>query len=121
MMRHTLMRSSPLLDGFGLALVGTALAALTTALVVLPQRVAQRPGGQGVVAVHLDGAGTLRLWNRPIRAQELVELLNRRASGPAGAQGVLRLIPDPGVPWGVVRQVAAGLENTGLPLELQLP
>ena len=116
-----MMRSSLLLDGLGLALVGTALAAFTTALVVLPQRVAQRPGAQGVVAVHLDGAGTLRLWNRPIRAQELVELLNRRASGPAEAQGVLRLIPDPAVPWGVVRQAAAGLENTGLSLELQLP
>ena len=116
-----MMRSSLLLDGLGLALVGTALAALTTASVVLPQRVAQRPGAQGVLSVHLDGAGTLRLWNRPIRAQELVELLNRRASGPAEAQGVLRLIPDPAVPWGVVRQVAAGLENTGLPLELQLP
>lgn len=116
-----MMRSRLLLDSIGLALVGTALAALTTALVVLPQRVAQRPGGQGVVAVYLDGAGTLRLWNRPIRAQELVELLNHRASGPVEAQGVLRLIPDRRVPWGVVRQVAAGLENTGLPLELQLP
>jgi len=114
------MRPS-LLDAIGLGLVGSALAVLATALVVLPQRLAQRPGGQGVLALHLDGAGTLRLWNRPIRAQELVELLNRKASSQDRGDAVLRLIPDPAVPWGVVRQVAAGLENTGLPLELQLP
>jgi len=110
------MRAS-LLDGIGLGLVGSALAVLATAVVVL----AQRPGSQGVLALHLDAAGTLRLWNRPIRAQELVELLNRKATSQEGADVVLRLIPDPAVPWGVVRQAASGLENTGLPLELQLP
>jgi len=114
------MRAS-LLDGIGLGLVGSALAVLATAVVVLPQRLAQRPGSQGVLALHLDAAGTLRLWNRPIRAQELVELLNRKATSQEGADVVLRLIPDPAVPWGVVRQAASGLENTGLPLELQLP
>jgi len=121
------------LDGLGLSLVATALCALAAALVVLPQRLAQRPGSEGVLAVHLDSHGTLRLWNRPVPAGELLELLRARADAshqgsaaagdggnlPAGA--VLRLIPDPGVPWGVVRQVAAGLEATGLPLELQLP
>jgi hypothetical protein len=121
------------LDGLGLSLVAAALCALVTALVVLPQRLAQRPGSEGVLAVHLDSRGTLRLWNRPIPAGELLELLHARAgrSNPGSAPGrdgptlaqsaVLRLIPDPDVPWGVVRQVAAGLEGTGLPLELQLP
>lgn len=137
-------------DGLGLSLVGAALAVLAAAVVVLPQRLAQRPGGEGVLALHLDAAGTLRLWNRPIRAQELLELLNRQAgeqdrlssrqsqadttasgggarpgtpaSGPSTPAGaVLRLIPDAGVPWGIVQQAASGLERAGLPLELQLP
>ncbi|MFM7269910.1 MAG: hypothetical protein ACKOZT_15235 [Cyanobium sp.] len=132
-MRALFPRST--LDGLGLSLVAAALCALATALVVLPQRLAQSPGSDGVLAVHLDSRGTLRLWNRPIPAGELLELLHARAghntqSSAPGSDGggrnltegaVLRLIPDPGVPWGVVRQVAAGLEGTGLPLELQLP
>jgi len=121
-------------DAIGLNLVATLLAMLAVALVVLPQRLAQRPGSEGVLALHLDAQGTLRLWNRPVQARELLELLQRRAgngsqpsavnrsAAPAlGPDAVLRLIPDPGVPWGVVRQVAEGLEATGLPLELQLP
>lgn len=121
-------------DAIGLNLVATLLAMLAVALVVLPQRLAQRPGSEGVLALHLDAQGTLRLWNRPVQARELLELLQRRAgngsqpsaanrsAAPAlGTDAVLRLIPDPGVPWGVVRQVAEGLEATGLPLELQLP
>lgn len=121
-------------DAIGLNLVATLLAMLAVALVVLPQRLAQRPGSEGVLALHLDAQGTLRLWNRPVHARELLELLqsragngsqpsaaNRSAAPALGPDAVLRLIPDPGVPWGVVRQVAEGLEATGLPLELQLP
>lgn len=131
------MTSDPLtcraVDALALSLVSTTLAALAVAVVVLPQRLAQRPGSDGVIALHLDAAGTLRLWNRPVQVQELLELLARRTADHAGGKGhhkqgplgesssVLRLIPDPGVPWGIVQQAAAGLDGAGLPLELQLP
>lgn len=130
--------TAAIVDALGLSLVSTALTALAVGVVVLPQRLAQQPAGEGVLAVHLDAGGTLRLWNRPIRARELLESLQRppqplgRRPGvgqtrseqeavvvPAGT--VLRLIPDPDVPWGIVRQAAAGLESSGLALELQLP
>jgi biopolymer transport protein ExbD len=110
-----------LLDALGLALVATVLAAVTTALVVVPQRIAQRPAQRGVLALNLDPSGQLRLWNRKVRAQEVAELLADSRELPPRGQAVLRLIPDPAVPWGVVRQAAAALETSGVPLELQLP
>jgi len=115
------MKAHPLLDGLGLALVGAGLTVLTTALVVVPQRIAQRPAQRGVLALYLDPAGQLRLWNRLVRAQEVAELLADSKDQPQKGQAVLRLIPDPAVPWGVVRQAAAALETSGVPLELQLP
>jgi biopolymer transport protein ExbD len=115
------MKGNPLLDGFGLALVGTGLAVLTTALVVVPQRIAQRPAQRGVLALYLDPAGQLRLWNRLVRAQEVVELVGTSKDHQQQGQAVLRLVPDAAVPWGVVRQAAAALETSGVPMELQLP
>jgi biopolymer transport protein ExbD len=109
------------LDTLGLALVSSCLAVLTTALVVIPQRIAQRPAQRGVLALNLDSTGQLRLWNRLVRAQEVAELLADAKEQPHQGQPVLRLIPDPAVPWGVVRQAAAALETSGVPLELQLP
>lgn len=129
----TSLSPSRWLDGLGLSLVAGSLSVVAAAVVVLPQRLAQRPGSAGVLAVHLDAAGTLRLWNRPITARELLEVLAQRgaeASRSAGVprsgaapqgRAVVRLIPDPEVPWGIVQQAASGLEGTGLPLELQLP
>jgi biopolymer transport protein ExbD len=115
------MKAHPLLDGLGLALVGAGLTVLTTALVVVPQRIAQRPAQRGVLALYVDPAGQLRLWNRLVRAQEVAELLAASKDHPQQGQAVLRLIPDAAVPWGVVRQAAAALETSGAPLELQLP
>jgi biopolymer transport protein ExbD len=115
------MKAHPLLDGLGLALVGAGLTVLTTALVVVPQRIAQRPAQRGVLALYLDPTGQLRLWNRLVRAQEVAELLAASKEHPQQGQAVLRLIPDAAVPWGVVRQAAAALETSGSPLELQLP
>ena len=109
------------LDAMGLAVVSTGLAVITTALVVVPQRIAQRPAQRGVLALNLDPTGQLRLWNRRVRAQEVAELLADSKDQPHKGQAVLRLIPDPAVPWGVVRQAAAALETSGVPLELQLP
>jgi hypothetical protein len=115
------MKGHPLLDGLGLALVGTGLAVLTTALVIVPQRIAQRPAQRGVLALYLDPTGQLRLWNRLVQAQAGAELLAASKDPEQEGQAVLRLIPDPAVPWGVVRQAAAALETSGVPLELQLP
>jgi hypothetical protein len=56
-----------------------------------------------------------------VRAQEVAELLADSKDQPQKGQAVLRLIPDSAVPWGVVRQAAAALETSGVPLELQLP
>jgi biopolymer transport protein ExbD len=107
-------------DAIGLGLMGVALAWLTVALVVVPQRIAQRPAGEGVLTVRLDRLGVLRVWNQPIRPEHLQALLRRAAArGPAAPR--LRLVPDASVPWGTVQQLAADLESSGLPLELQLP
>ena len=56
-----------------------------------------------------------------MRAQEVAELLADAKAQPQKGQVLLRLIPDAAVPWGVVRQAAASLETSGVPLELQLP
>jgi hypothetical protein len=115
------MKDQLLIDALGLALVSTSLAALSCAVVVVPQRIAQRPAHRGVLALHLDTKGQLRLWNRPVRAQEVAELLPRAGADQEKGRAVLRLIPDPAVPWGVVRQAAVGLDSSGASLELQLP
>lgn len=115
------MRVPALIDAIGLSMVSTALAVLSVALVVVPQRIAQNPAQRGILALHLDAGGQLRLWNRPVRSQELAELLPRITDRPNRRRAVLRLIPDPAVPWGVVRQAAVGLEASGVSLELQLP
>lgn len=113
-----------LIDTLGLGLMGTALAVFTVALVVIPQRIAQRPSSEGVLTLRVDGGGGLRAWNQPIRPQDLPALLDAARSRSRGgdAQGVrLRLVPDAAVPWGTVTGLVARLEATGLPLELQLP
>ena len=51
------MIARTLLDALGLSLVSTFLAVLSTALVVVPQRIAQRPAQQGVLALNLDPTG----------------------------------------------------------------
>ncbi len=97
--------------------VGLALAALL--LVLIPQRLAQRPARQGVIVLHVDPRGRLRLWNQPIAPATLMPLLQRAARDPRRPR--LRLRPDAGVPWGRVQALAAELERLPLALELQLP
>jgi len=105
-----------------MGLVSIALCATCLALVVIPQRLAQRTALEGVIALHLDAQGQLRVWNQPIRPQDLGPLIMRaQAPGTLATAPVLRLIPDAGVPWGVVQQLVSRLENNGLDLELQLP
>ena len=116
------MRPALWLDSVAMGLVSIALCATCLALVVIPQRLAQRTALEGVIALHLDAQGQLRVWNQPIRPQDLGPLLMRaQAPGTRATAPVLRLIPDAGVPWGVVQQLVSRLENNGLDLELQLP
>ena len=104
-----------------LALCGlaVALAAGSLLLLLVPQRLAQRPLRQGIVVVRVDPAGRLRLWNQPITAAELRPLLQRAARQPRRPR--LRLQPDPRVSWGQAQALVAELEQLPLPLELQLP
>jgi len=108
-----------LLDGLGLANSAVALALASLILLVLPQRLAQRPAGSGVLALRLDSQGQLWLWNQPVRAQQLAPLLAQAARRHPQAR--LRLQPDPQVPWGEVEVLARRLQASPLPLDLQLP
>jgi hypothetical protein len=110
------------LDGLGLGLLGVALSLLLVGLVTVPQRRAQRPGGAGVLALHLEADGELRLWNRRLSEGELSALLRQAARRP-GPPPRLRLIPAATVPWGAVRERLETLAASygELPVELQLP
>ena len=107
------------LDALALGAMASGLALLTLALVLVPQRLAQRPANQGIVSLHLAADGRLRLWNQPVPSTQLAAVLKRLHDGPG--QPTLRLIPDPDVPWGSVQQLMERLGRSDLPLELQLP
>ena len=107
------------LDALALGAMASGLALLTLALVLVPQRLAQRPANQGIVSLHLAADGLLRLWNQPVPSTQLAAVLQRLHYGPG--QPTLRLIPDPDVPWGSVQQLMERLGRSDLPLELQLP
>ena len=98
---------------------GAALCGFTLGLLLLPQRLQQRPLAEGVVAVHLEPGGRLRLWHQPISAAALAEVL--RAAARRRPPPRLRLVPSPAVPWGEVRRAVATVNQGVLPLELQLP
>ena len=116
------MKPGLTLDVVAMGMLSAALAAIFLALVVIPQRLAQRSAAQGVIALHLDARGQLRVWNQPIRPGDLAPLLSRAQSRTQRQPPpVLRLIPDAAVPWGVVQQLVSRLESNGLDLELQLP
>jgi hypothetical protein len=112
-------RWEPWLEAVALSGLGVGLALATLLLVLVPQRLAQRPARQGVIVLHLDPLGRLRLWNQPINAAALMPLLQRAARDPSRPR--LRLQPAAGVPWGRVQALASELERLPLPLELQLP
>ncbi|MFM8605120.1 MAG: hypothetical protein ACKOBY_06285 [Cyanobium sp.] len=133
--RAGILRVGPMLDGLALNLMAAGLCLLLAALLTVPQRIAQRSGSRGVLALHLEADGGLKLWNRPVQERELRPLL--AAAGERQSRGLqsrglqsrglqsrglrLRLIPDPALPWGVVQERVATLERSGLPMELQLP
>lgn len=112
-------RWGPALDAAALGAMATGLALLSLALLLVPQRLAQRPASQGIVSLRLGADGRLRLWNQPVPPGQLAAVLQGLQGGPG--QPTLRLIPDPDVPWGSVQQLMERLGRADLPLELQLP
>lgn len=114
------------LDGLGLCLLSTSLAALTIWSTLTAQTIAQQPALHGVLAFHLSRTGALRLWNQPILAQDLPMLLKRaHARSTPGKRIVVRLVPDPQVPWGVIHRMLTRLQpnrqDRNWVLQLQLP
>ena len=107
------------LEAVALSGLAVGLALATLLLVLVPQRLAQRPARQGVIVLHVDPQERLRIWNQPIAAATLMPLLQRAARDPRRPR--LRLQPAAGVPWGRVQALASELERLPLPLELQLP
>ncbi len=100
-------------------LLGTALAGFALALLLLPQRLAQRPMARGVLALQVGPGGALRLWNQPVTRPQLQALLRQARQRRPDLQ--LRLLPDPATPWGEVLGLLHQLDDGGLTLELQLP
>jgi biopolymer transport protein ExbD len=109
----------PSLDALALGAMATGLALMTLALILVPQRLAQRPASQGIVSLHLAADGQLRLWNQPVPSGKLASVLKRLETGQG--QPTVRLVPDRDVAWGTVQTLMERLGRTDLPLELQLP
>jgi hypothetical protein len=114
------------LDGLAFGFLSLTAIASTLVVLICSQIAAQRPANQGVMTVHLGKRGELRLWNQSIRPQELPLILDRaHQHSPGPSPLVIRLIPDPEVPWGVVQLMLARLQpRQPLPrwrLQLQLP
>jgi hypothetical protein len=117
---------SPALTAIGLGLLSIAASSVALLAILCAQIVAQRPALQGVMVFHLSKRGELRLWNQPIRPQEVPGLLERVQAQPeAAAPLVVRLVPEAEVPWGVVHAMLQRLRpltqhRTSI-LQLQLP
>jgi hypothetical protein len=119
-------QSSPAFTAIAWGLLSTMATATTLLVVVCGQLAAQRPARQGVLVFHLGRQGELRLWNQPIRHQEVPVLLERARWRARGGPGlVVRLVPEPQVPWGVVQRMLTRLRPPAAAnpwsLQLQLP
>jgi hypothetical protein len=117
---------STVLTAIGLGLVSTVASGVVLLIIVCAQIVAQRPALEGVMVVHLSQRGELRLWNQPIRPQDMPVLLERALARSGAARPlVVRLVPEPEVPWGVVTVMLQRLrppaDQRGWTLQLQLP
>ena len=94
-------------------------AAGALAVLLVPQWQRQRPALAGIVNVHLQPDGTLRLWNTPVAAAQLPSLLPKgRQRFPAAR---VRLVPAPQVSWGEVQSVLLQLDPIDSDVELELP
>jgi hypothetical protein len=117
---------SSTLDALGLCFLSTSLTAFAIWCTLGSQTIAQQPARHGVMTFHLSRTGTLRLWNQPILPQDLPILLQRaQARSTPEKRIVVRLIPDPLVPWGVIHRMLSRLQPNSQDrqwiLQLQLP
>ncbi|MEB3265398.1 MAG: hypothetical protein VKN13_02160 [Cyanobacteriota bacterium] len=101
------------------ALASLALALVAAALIVVPQRLAQRPALEGVLSVRLAADGRVAVGNRQLPASMLPALVAAAARQPLPPR--LRLVPDATVPWGQVQVLLRRFEGSELELEVQLP
>ncbi|MFN9629928.1 MAG: hypothetical protein ACK59A_06815 [Cyanobacteriota bacterium] len=118
--------ASPGLTALGLGLLSVTATVAAGLLLVTAQRVAQRPAAKGVLVIHLDRGGGLRLWNQPLRPQDLPLVLERVRTPSQGSKPVVvRLTADADVPWGMVHALVSRLGPTSprdrWTLQLQLP
>lgn len=118
--------ASPGLTALSLGVLSATATATAFLLLVGAQIVAQRPAAEGVLVIHLGRAGELRLWNQPLRPQDLPVVLERvRATSKGSRPAVVRLTPDADVPWGMVHALLSRLGPTTpqdpWTLQLQLP
>jgi hypothetical protein len=109
----------PQLLGLGHGVLAAGMAGFSLALLLLAQRMVQRPLHQAVVSLHVDAGLALRLWHQPIQRRELAPFLRATASRHPGSR--LRVIPDPQVNWGKLRRLLQDLQQGPLPVDLQLP
>jgi len=117
---------SLMLDALGLSLLCGVLAAFGIWTSLSSQTIAQQPALRGVMTIHLSRTGALRLWNQPILPQDLPMLLQKaQARSTLEKRVVVRLIPDPQVPWGVIHRMLNRLQpnpqDRNWVLQLQLP
>jgi hypothetical protein len=117
---------SLMLDALGLSLLCGVLAAFGIWTSLSSQTIAQQPALRGVMTIHLSRTGALRLWNQPILPQDLPMLLQKaQARSTLEKRIVVRLIPDPQVPWGVIHRMLNRLQpnpqDRNWVLQLQLP
>ena len=105
--------------GLWLSLLGLAMGLFSLAMLLLPQQLAQAPAHQGLLVLHLEADGSLRLWNRAVSPQQLPGLL--REAGRLNDRVRVRLVPSPTTPWGLVQRFLPLLEVSALPFEIQLP
>lgn len=113
-------------DALFLSLLTTTFTAAALIGFVVSQRIAQRPAADGVMTVSMNQFGDLRLWNQPITPHDLPILLrNGAARSQAEGQLIVRLIPAPELPWGLVRamvdQLQPSTHSNRWSLQLQLP
>lgn len=125
--RRALPRTASCLDAMALSLLSTGLLVVALWAIRCSQRVAQQPAAQGVMTFHLTRTGDLRLWNQPIRPQDVPILLQRAHGRSHGSSTrlLVRVIPEPEVPWGVIHGLLRRLQPTPperiWTLQLQLP
>lgn len=92
---------------------------LALVLLLLPQRIAQRPRSSGTLEVHLAADGRLWLWNQPLAPAELQAVLHRARRQPRWR--TLRLRPAPQTPWSEVLQLLQRLDPDPLMIDVELP